>query len=71
MHSSVVTVMSNAYPIQVSDNKRYASAVQIRRQAYWALLWGGCGQFIGNFPIEEMNLGWQSALHSRGALNLT
>ena len=33
------------------EGEHNASAVQIRRQAYWAILCGGCGQFLGNLPL--------------------
>ncbi len=33
------------------EGEHNASAVQIRRQAYWAVLCGGTGQFFGNRPI--------------------
>ncbi len=33
------------------EGEHNASAVQIRRQAYWAILCGGCGQLMGNLPI--------------------
>ena len=39
-----------------------ASAVQIRRQAYWAVLCGGTGHIIGNRPIWLFDPGWQEAI---------
>jgi hypothetical protein len=33
------------------EGEHNASALQIRRQAYWAILCGACGQFFGNLPI--------------------
>jgi hypothetical protein len=33
------------------EGEHNASAVQIRRQAYWALLCGACGQVFGNLPL--------------------
>ena len=33
------------------EGEHNASAVQIRRQAYWAILCGACGQFFGNLPL--------------------
>jgi hypothetical protein len=33
------------------EGEHNASPVQIRRQAYWALLCGACGQFFGNLPL--------------------
>jgi len=49
------------------ENEHNASALQIRRQGYWALLCGACGQFLGNYPIWLFNPGWESALESPGA----
>jgi len=48
---------------------------QIRRQAYWAMLSGACGQFFGNNPIWHFdgpglfpaNLTWQQALSAAGS----
>jgi hypothetical protein len=33
------------------EGEHNASAVQIRRQAYWAILCGAMGQFLGNLPV--------------------
>jgi hypothetical protein len=33
------------------EGEHNASPVQVRRQAYWAILCGGCGQFFGNLPV--------------------
>jgi hypothetical protein len=33
------------------ENEHNATPDQIRRQAYWAILSGACGQFFGNSPI--------------------
>lgn len=49
------------------EGEHNASAVQVRRQAYWALLFGGCGQFLGNNPIWGFDSGWEAALDSQGA----
>lgn len=49
------------------EGEHNASAVQIRRQAYWALLCGGCGHFFGNYPIWSFDAGWQATLSSRSA----
>ena len=40
-----------------------ASQVQIRRQAYWAILCGATGQFMGNRPIWLFDPGWEAALN--------
>jgi hypothetical protein len=47
-----------------------APPVQIRRQAYWAILCGGCGQFIGNNPIWLFNHGWQEAMDLSGSCDM-
>jgi hypothetical protein len=44
--------------------------VQIRRQAYWAILSGATGQFMGNRPIWLFDLGWETALNSVGAQDM-
>ncbi len=48
---------------------------QIRRQAYWAMLSGACGQFFGNNPIWHFDgpglfpatMTWQQALDATGS----
>jgi len=48
---------------------------QIRRQAYWAMLSGACGQFFGNNPIWHfdgpglfpLKMSWQQALDGTGS----
>jgi hypothetical protein len=48
---------------------------QIRRQAYWAILSGACGQFFGNNPIWHFDgpglfpaqMSWQQALGATGS----
>ena len=52
------------------EGEHNASAVQIRRQAYWALLCGGCGHFYGNYPAWGLYPGWEAALNARGALDM-
>jgi hypothetical protein len=41
-----------------------ASDAQIRRQAYWAILCGAGGQFIGSSGIWDFAPGWESLLDS-------
>jgi hypothetical protein len=51
---------------------------QIRRQAYWAMLCGGCGQFFGNNPVWHFDgpglfatkLTWQEALDATGSRDI-
>lgn len=52
------------------EGEHNASAVQIRRQAYWALLSGATGQFMGNRPIWLFDPGWQAALNSAGSRDM-
>ena len=53
------------------ENDWNSSALQIRRQAYWALLCGGCGQFFGNTPLWNFAAGWQEQLESPGSIAMT
>lgn len=53
------------------EGEHNASAVQIRRQAYWAVLCGGTGQFMGNRPMWLFDPGWQAALDSTGAKDMS
>jgi hypothetical protein len=53
------------------EGEHNASAVQIRRQAYWALLCGATGEFMGNRPIWLFDPGWETAVDSTGARDMT
>jgi hypothetical protein len=53
------------------EGEHNASAVQVRRQAYWALLCGATGQFMGNRPVWLFDPGWEAALTSAGARDMT
>jgi hypothetical protein len=52
------------------EGEHNASAVQIRRQAYWAILCGATGQFMGNRPVWLFDPGWEAALNSTGAQDM-
>jgi len=52
------------------EGEHNASPVQIRRQAYWALLCGATGQFLGNRPIWLFDPGWERALDSTGSQDM-
>jgi len=52
------------------EGEHNASPVQIRRQAYWALLCGGAGQFFGNRPIWLFDPGWEAALDAEGSRSM-
>ncbi len=53
------------------EGEHNASAVQIRRQAYWAILCGATGQFMGNRPIWLFDPGWEAALNYAGSQDMT
>lgn len=52
------------------EGEHNASPVQIRRQAYWALLCGAAGQFMGNRPVWLFDPGWQAALNGAGSRDM-
>ena len=52
------------------EGEHNASAVQIRRQAYWAVLCGATGQFMGNRPIWLFDPGWEVALNSTASQDM-
>ncbi len=52
------------------EGEHNASAVQIRRQAYWADLAGSTGQFMGNRPIWGFDPGWKEALDAPGSQDM-
>ena len=57
------------------EDEHDATPDQIRRQAYWAMLSGACGQFFGNNPIWHFDgpgiypakMTWQQALGATGS----
>jgi hypothetical protein len=52
------------------EGEHNASPVQIRRQAYWALLCGATGQFLGNRPIWLYDPGWAEAMDGQGSRDM-
>ncbi len=54
----------------IYEGEHNASAVQIRRQAYWAILCGATGQFMGNRPIWLYDPGWEAAMNSTASLDM-
>jgi hypothetical protein len=62
----------------VYEGEHDATPEQIRRQAYWAMLCGACGQFLGNNPIWHydgpglfpVKTTWQAALDSPGTRDM-
>ena len=52
------------------EGEHNSSPVQIRRQAYWALLCGATGQFLGNRPIWLFDPGWQAAMDATGSADM-
>ncbi|MCL2781362.1 MAG: glycoside hydrolase family 140 protein [Actinomycetia bacterium] len=49
------------------EGEHNSSELQIRRQAYWSVLCGGNGHFLGNAPIWLFDPGWQAALDLPGS----
>jgi hypothetical protein len=52
------------------EGEHNSSEVQIRRQAYWAVLCGGMGHVIGNRPIWLFDPGWQAAMDLPGSVGM-
>jgi hypothetical protein len=52
------------------EGEHNSTPVQIRRQAYWAILGGAMGQLIGNRPIWLFDPGWQAALNLPGSQDM-
>lgn len=50
------------------EGEHNASALQIRRQAYWAVLAGSNGHYFGNNPIWLFAEGWKDALDWPGSV---
>jgi hypothetical protein len=54
----------------IYEGEHNSPPVQIRRQAYWAILCGGAGQFLGNNPIWAFWKGWQAAMDAEGSRSM-
>jgi hypothetical protein len=60
------------------ENEHDSTPEQIRRQAYWAMTTGACGQFFGNCPIWHFDgpgvftppTTWRYALDDRGSWDM-
>lgn len=52
------------------EGEHNATPVQIRRQAYWALLAAATGQFYGARPVWLFDPGWKEALQLGGARDM-
>lgn len=49
----------------------YGTPEVLRRQEYWSLLSGACGQFMGNHFTWQFIAGWQTNLNTTGSLQMT
>jgi hypothetical protein len=52
------------------EGEHNSTAVQIRRQAYWAPLCGAFGHVMGNKPIWLFDPGWEAALRGTASLDM-
>lgn len=53
------------------EGEHNASEVQIRRQAYWAILCGACGQFVGVYPLWQFAEGWQQSMEGMASVSMS
>jgi len=53
------------------ENEHSSTPQQLRAQAYWTSLGGGCGHIFGNNPIWDFASGWKTALSSAGSVSMT
>jgi hypothetical protein len=52
------------------EGEHNSTPLQIRRQAYWAILCGATGQSMGNRPIWLFDPGWQAAMDAAGSVSM-
>jgi hypothetical protein len=52
----------------IYEGEHNSSEVQIRRQAYWAVLCGEFGHVMGNYPLWLFDPGWQDAMDAPGSV---
>ncbi len=53
------------------ENDWNSTTLQIRRQAYWAMLGGACGHFMGNTPLWIFSAGWEEQLASPASVAMS
>jgi len=63
-------VMPNILTESTYEGEHNSSPLQIRRQAYWALLAGATGEFYGNRPVWGFFSGWAASLNSQGGRDM-
>lgn len=56
---------------QVGNPTDFGTPLVVRRQAYWAMLSGGAGQFYGNAYIWTFKPGWNNNLNTPGAVQIS
>ncbi len=54
----------------IYEGEHNSSEVQVRRQAYWAVLCGEFGHVMGNAPIWLFDPGWKEAMEKPGSLGM-
>jgi len=54
----------------IYEGEHNSSEVQVRRQAYWAVLCGEFGHVMGNYPVWSFNSGWQAAMDAPGSVGM-
>jgi hypothetical protein len=52
----------------VYEGEHNSSELQVRRQAYWAVLCGEFGHVMGNLPIWSFSQGWREAMQKPGSI---
>jgi hypothetical protein len=78
LYSYEATLFKPALAESTYEDEHDSRPEQIRRQAYWAVLGGACGQFLGNNPIWHFDgpgifkpkMTWQQALDSVGSRDM-
>jgi len=52
------------------EGEHNSTTLQMRRQAYWAILCGATGQMMGNRPLWLFDPGWQAAMDAPGSVSM-
>ena len=67
----IPTFMAEAHYEFENLYNAYGSPEVLRRQAYWSLLSGACGHFMGNHFTWQFLGGWQTNMNTVGSLQTT
>ena len=68
--NAIPTFMAEAHYEDENLYEAYGNPEVMRRQSYWSLLSGACGQLMGNHYTWQFLAGWQTNMNTTGSLQM-